>query len=159
RLVRIALQHTKRRVRAVAARGAQWWERPEAAAYWKAYEAAASRLEVTRIFLVRPTEDRAMLDRVLSRQRRAGVKTFVLDAAKVPEDHVRPLVIFDEHLIHRHAKPESGDGTFTKVEFCDRPEELLAAEEAFRVVFDLAEEAEEVGSSQLRRLWARLFRV
>jgi hypothetical protein len=137
RLVRLAVAHTQRRVRAVAARGASWWERPEADAYWHAYEEAANRLEITRVFIVRPDEDNVVLERVLARHLRAGMKTFVVDAGRVPEHHIRPLVIFDENLIHRQPEYDQPGRTF-RVEFSDRPEDLLAAEETFRVVFDLA---------------------
>jgi hypothetical protein len=139
RLVRLAVAHTKRRVRAVAARGASWWERPEADAYWHAYEEAAHRLEITRVFIVRPDEDNVVLERVLARHLRAGMKTFVVDAESIPEHHIRPLVIFDDSLIHRQPEYDQPGRTF-RVEFSDRLEDLLAAEETFRVVFDLANE-------------------
>jgi hypothetical protein len=143
RLVRLAVSHTARRVRAVAARGASWWERPEADAYWHAYEEAAGRLDITRVFIVRPDEDSAVLERVLARHARAGMKTFVVDAARIPKHHNRPLVIFDEGLIHRHPDHDQIGGDF-RVEFSDRPEDLLAAEETFRVVFDLASETHDI---------------
>jgi hypothetical protein len=143
RLVRMALEDTKRRVRAVAARGAAWWERPEANAYWHAYEAAAHRLEITRVFIVYPGEDNVILERVLERHARAGMKTFVIDAGHIPEHHIRPLVLFDESLIHRQAGGDRAVGTF-RVEFSDRPEDLLAAEESFRVIFDIANETQGV---------------
>ncbi len=143
RLVRLAVANTQRRVRAVAARGASWWERPEADAYWHAYEEAASRLAITRIFIVRPDEDNVALERVLARHARAGMKTFVVDADRIPKHHIRPLVIFDESLIHRHPDSDEVGGRF-RVEFSDRPEDLSAAEETFRVVFDLANETHDV---------------
>jgi hypothetical protein len=143
RLVRLAVAYTERRIRAVAARGASWWERPEADAYWHAYEAAAKRLEIMRVFVVRPDEDSRVLERVLERHAKAGMKTFVVDSARIPEHHLRPLVIFDERLIHRHPDREQQDGRF-RVEFSDRPEDLLAAEETFRVVFDPANETHDL---------------
>lgn len=141
RLVRMALDDTDRRVRAVAARGAAWWELPEADAYWHAYEAAAHRLEITRVFIVRPDEDNMVLERVLERHTKAGMKTYVVDAGHVPAHHVRPLVIFDERLVHRQAGGDQAVGTF-RVEFSDRAEDLLAAEESFRVIFDIANQAQ-----------------
>lgn len=140
RLVRMALDDTDRQVRAVAARGAAWWELPEADAYWHAYEAAAHRLDITRVFLVLPDEDNMVLERVLERHAQAGMKTFVVDAEHVPAHHLRPLVIFDERLIHRQANDSQAVGTF-RVEFSDRAEDLLSAEESFRVIFDIANQA------------------
>jgi hypothetical protein len=164
RLVRLAVARTQRRVRAVAARGASWWERPEADAYWHAYEEAAGRLDITRVFIVRPDEDRVVLERVLARHAKAGMKTFVVDAARVPKHQIQPLVIFDESLIHRHPDHDQLSGTF-RVEFSDRPEDLLAAEETFRVVFDLANATDDVvlegdppvheGAYAKPRLWQR----
>jgi hypothetical protein len=143
RLVRMAVAHTERRIRAVAARGAKWAELPEADAYWHAYEVVAGRLDITRVFIVGPDEDTVALKRVLERNANAGIKTIAIDAERIPEHHIRPLVIFDENLVHSHPYRDEPGGKFT-VEFSDRTADILQAEETFRVVLDLANETGDV---------------
>jgi hypothetical protein len=139
--VRTALEDTKLRVRAVAARGMHWWDSADADAYWHAYEEVAHRLEITRVFILHPGEDEDALRRVMARHTKARMRTFVLHAARVPEHHIKPVVIFDEHLIHRSGDDRDATDDDFKVEFSCRPADIVAAEETFRVVFDLAAEA------------------
>jgi hypothetical protein len=143
--VRAALADTKRRVRAVAARGMHWWDSADADAYWQAYEQVAHRLEITRVFILHPGEDEDALRRVIARHTKAGMHTFVLHAEKVPEHHIKPVVIFDENLMHRSGDDRDATDEDFKVEFSRRPADIVAAEETFRVVFDLAAEAEDLG--------------
>jgi hypothetical protein len=139
--VRAALADTKVRVRAVAARGMHWWDSADADAYWHAYEEVAPRLEITRVFILHPGEDEDALRRVMDRHAKAGMRTFVLHAARVPQHHIKPVVIFDEHLMHRSGDDRDATDEDFKVEFSSRPADIVAAEETFRVVFDLAADA------------------
>ena len=139
--VRSALTDTKKRVRAVAARGMRWWDSADANAYWHAYEEVAHRLEITRVFILHPGEDDDVLRRVLARHAKAGMRTFVLQAAQVPLHHIKPVVIFDEHLVHRTGDDRDATDESFKVEFSSRSADIVAAEETFHVVLDLASEA------------------
>lgn len=142
--VRAALVDTKRRVRAVAARGMRWWDSADANAYWHAYEEVAHRLEITRVFILQPGEDENALRRVLYRHAKAGMRAFVLHADQVPQHHIRPVVIFDEHLIHRGGNEREATDESFRVEFSSRSADVHAAEETFHVVRDLARDAEDL---------------
>lgn len=142
--VRAALVDTKSQVRAVAARGMKWWDSADANAYWHAYEEVADRLEITRVFILHDGEDERVLKRVLSRHAAAGMHAFVLQASQVPRHHIRPVVIFDQHLVHRSGDEREVTDAQFKVEFSSRRVDVSAAEETFRVVRDLASEAEDL---------------
>lgn len=138
-LVKRALAQTERRVRAIAARGADWWLTAEADVYWRLYETASRRLEITRIFLVDDPADEQLLVSVIARHRRAGLSIYVLARDRVPPALATPTVIFDESLVHRAAPTQRGDGLHFA--FSDRDDEILAAEAAFDTVLQLAREA------------------
>jgi hypothetical protein len=138
--VRSALADTTRRVRAVAARGVRWWDSADADAYWYAYEEVANRLEIIRIFTLQPGEDKGTLRRVLARHTKAGMRAFVIQAAQVPTHHIRPVVIFDEYLVHRTGNDREATDENVCVEFSARPSDVAAAEETFRVILNLASE-------------------
>jgi hypothetical protein len=138
RLVRRALDHCSHQVRAVAARGTDWWRRPEADLYWRAYGSAAARLSIERIFVLRSDIDEQM-QQVLVRHHRLGMKTYVVRAEQLPEERIEPLVIFDQQIVHRHAaQRQSGDRY--RIEFSTRPDDILRAEENFLSILDVAEE-------------------
>lgn len=140
-LVKQALAETERTVRAIAARGPEWWLREDryAQTYFRAYERAAERLDVTRIFIL----DRGDLERmrpVLEQQRRANIKTYALDAAVVPQALVQPLVLFDDRLLHT-VQPGDGDEPGAhRVVFSDVKQELDDAERIFNALLDLVED-------------------
>jgi hypothetical protein len=144
--VRAALADTERQVRAVAARGMKWWDSADANAYWQAYEEAAGRLEITRVFLLQAGEDPDVLRRVIARHAKAGMKAYVLDAALVPAQHIKPIVIFDDYLVHKSADDREATDANFGVEFTNRAAAVALAEETFRVVFGLASDAGVVAS-------------
>lgn len=138
RLVRRALAHTERRVSAVAARGTEWWVRPEADVYWRAYGEAAQRLDIARIFIIRDGAE-AEMEHVLLRHYKLAMKTFIVRADHVPPDRIRALVVFDDKLLHRHAPRHEADPGY-QVEFTDRPDDIIRAQETFNILLDLADE-------------------
>jgi hypothetical protein len=138
RLVRRALEHTERRVIAVAARGTDWWVRPEADIYWRAYGDAAQRLDISRIFVIRD-ETQAAMEEVLLRHHKLAMKTFTVRADQVPPDRIRAVVVFDDKLLHRHAPRHETDEGY-RIEFTDRPDDIVRAQETFNILLDLAEE-------------------
>ncbi|MGB7588779.1 MAG: hypothetical protein WBM00_08730 [Solirubrobacterales bacterium] len=136
-LVKGALAETQREVRAVAARGIHWWLKPEADVYFRAYGEAASRITVTRIFLI----DQADLDHVrpiLTRHAAAGIRTYALDQDQVPESRRRGLVLFDGALLHRAAARREGIRDLRDVEFTDVADEIQDAEDDFEFLLGLA---------------------
>ena len=136
RLVRRALDNSTHQVRAIAARGTDWWRRPEADLYWRAYGAAAARLSIERIFVLRAEIDEQM-HRVLTRHHQLGMKTYVARADELPEERIEPIVVFDQELVHRHAaQRRSGDAY--RVEFSTRRDDVLRAEENFIAILDFA---------------------
>jgi hypothetical protein len=139
RLVRRALEHTERRVIAVAARGTDWWSRPEADVYWRAYGQAAQRLDITRIFVIRDGTEHEM-QQVLTRHHRLGMKTLTVRADEAPPDRIRALVVFDDALLHRHAPRRELEADGYHIEFTDRADDIVRAQETFNVLLDLAVE-------------------
>jgi hypothetical protein len=137
RLVRRALDHCTHQVRAVAARGTDWWRRPEADLYWRAYGAAAERISIERIFVLRSEIDEHM-HQVLTRHHRLGMKTYVVRADELPEERIEPLVVFDQELVHRHAAQRHSRDAY-RIEFSTRPDDILRAEENFIAILDFAE--------------------
>lgn len=136
-LVHRALEQADKRVRAIAARGTEWWETPDADVYWRLYEKAAKRLKITRVFLISSHEDEDRLERVLNRHRRAGMETYVLPLDRVPPNRCRPIVIFDDALVHKSytsLEPDAG----AQVLFTDRQADISEAEAAFETILGLA---------------------
>jgi hypothetical protein len=140
--VRAALADTKRQVRAVAARGIEWWDSADANAYWRAYEEVANRLKVTRVFVLQEGQDTAAIRRVLDRHDRGGMRALVISASHVPAQHIKPIVIFDDRLVHRAASDREANDDSFRVQFSSRPSDVADAEETFHVVLDLAEEGD-----------------
>lgn len=136
-LVHRALEQTTERVRAIAARGTEWWETPDADIYWRLYEKAAKRIKITRVFLISSHEDEDRLERVLSRHRRAGMETYVLSRDRVPPNRCRPIVIFDDALVHKSYTSLDEDAG-AQVLFTDREADLSEAEAAFDTILGLA---------------------
>jgi len=66
----------------------------------------------------------------------------VLEWGRVPPARTDPLVIFDDVLIHRHAAGRPGD-ELSHVEFCDRRDDILRAQETLEMILDLAHLADE----------------
>lgn len=141
-LVHRALEQTRERVRAIAARGTAWWETPEADVYWRLYEQAAKRLKITRVFLTSSHEDEDRLERVLNRHRRAGMETYVLSCDRVPPNRRRPIVIFDDGLIHKSYTSQE-DQVGAQVLFTDRETDVSEAEAAFETILGLARDVTE----------------
>lgn len=143
--VRKALADTKKEVRAIAARGPEWWDSAEANAYWHAYEEVAQRIRITRIFISTEVSDSAALKRVVARHAQLGMTAHVISSDRVPTKHILPLVIFDDRLVHKAATGvDHADGGFS-VQFSTRPADIQAAEETFHVVLDLAQDVEGPG--------------
>lgn len=170
RLVSRALEYTRSSVIAVAARGPDWWTRPEADVYWGVYGQAAQRLDITRIFVLRD-ESAEQMERVLRRHYEGGMKTYTVKAADVPPDRLQPVVVFDGNLLHRHAPRHEGDEGY-RIEFSDKREDIISAEANFKVLLGFAEEwrpdderaaaasprEEGVPRGAAGGLWARLIR-
>jgi hypothetical protein len=136
-LVKGALTATQNEVRAVASRGVDWWLKPEADVYFRAYGEATRRIPITRIFLI-DKEELESVRPVLSRHGDAGIRTYALDRQQVPEVRRRGLVLFDNTLLHRAAASREGISDFKDVEFTDVASEIRRAEEDFEFLLELA---------------------
>jgi len=132
--VRRALALTRDRVSAIAARGPEWWLQPEADVYWQAYRDAASRLAITRIFLVHEPLQPEMTD-VLERHSKLGMKTFTAPLKSVPMGLRTPIVIFDEGLLHRTSV--HFDGVGHRVEFTADEQAITTAKADFHTIAKL----------------------
>lgn len=137
RLVKSALAETKTSVKAVASRGPDWWARPEADVYFRAYHSAAKRVQITRIFMVK-REDLEVLTPILDRHVAAGIKTFALDPDQVPESRRRGLVLFDDKLLHRSAAVREGSDKYKNVEFTDIVDHVDQAKDDFEFLYEIS---------------------
>jgi hypothetical protein len=136
-LVKAALALTDEAVRAVASRGLEWWLRPEADVYFRAFAEEAARLQVTRIFMI----DRDDLERarpVLEQHAAAGIATLAIDRELVPAGRRRGLVLFDDVLLHRAAPRREGGTDPEDVEFTDVGMEIKRARDDFDFLLKLA---------------------
>lgn len=131
RLVRLALDNTNSTVRAIAARGIEWWDTPEAEMYWIAYSQAAKRLKVERIFVV-DSIDGDSVRRLLDRHSAYGMSTYYILRKNLPPHNQAPLVLFDDFLLHRHAEKNEVDSGF-RIEFTDRSEAIESAGALFEM--------------------------
>jgi hypothetical protein len=129
-----ALIETTRCVDAVAARGLEWWTRPEADVYWSAYVRAAKRLVIRRIFVVDEPPSETLAN-VLDRHVSAGMHAYWILKARVPQRLHRPIVLFDDKLVHRStssSKLGSEGVDFTRV-----PRDIAEARGQFDAILAL----------------------
>jgi hypothetical protein len=130
-----ALESTNKTVCAVAARGPEWWARPEADAYWAVYGRAAQRLQINRVFLVSLPMSNDV-ERVLDRHAALGIETHWIAMDKVPVSFRRPIVLFDHALLHRTtSNPRLGSD---HVDFTNSVREINEAHAQFKTILSLA---------------------
>lgn len=129
-----ALRHTKKNVTAIAARGHEWWEDPEADVYWTTYEMAARRLSIRRVFLIDGGLSE-QITKVLDRHVASGMETFWTPIDQVPARLRRPVVIFDDKLLHRLTTDPHLDAGY--VSFTDSARELEEAKAQFTAIMSL----------------------
>ena len=79
------------------------------------------------------------MEQVLLRHHKLAMKTFTVRADQVPPDRIRALVVFDDKLLHRHAPRHEVEEGY-RIEFTDRPDDIVRAQETFNILLDLAEE-------------------
>lgn len=119
---------------AVAARGPEWWAKPEADVYWTVYGNAAQRLSIRRVFLVQGplNED---IQNVLDRHVSLNMETFWTDIQQVPVRLRNPIVLFDGKLLHRTSS-NWRLGT-EQVDFTDSIRQLEEAQAQFNAILAL----------------------
>lgn len=135
-LVKAALALTEEAVCAVASRGLEWWLKPEADVYFRAFGEEAARLHVTRIFMI-AREELEGARPVLEQHAAAGIATFAVDRELVPAARRRGLVLFDDTLLHRAAPRREGSREPEDVEFTDVAAEIKRARDDFDFLLKL----------------------
>lgn len=144
RFVREALDdHKYSRVRAVAARGKEFWRNTSNDPYFDAYKRRAGKgkdkAEVTRIFLISDEEEREYAARIAGDHDKVGIETYSVDRKNLPQDLTDGMVIFDERLLHRSASLVEGNPAHDVV-FTDSKEEIADAVRRFNEVLAIAQE-------------------
>ncbi|MGH2906547.1 MAG: hypothetical protein ACRDKI_07225 [Solirubrobacterales bacterium] len=130
RVVRSALEDSKRIVKAVAALGIDAWKTDDFDEYFDVYLDFTESLLQTRMFIVEPEDmdDPAMVD-LLEKHAAAGVETLALNKNVLPKTLVKPIVIFDDALLLVHSDRHR-DGAI-EVHFTDEPQDVRDAVEDF----------------------------
>ncbi|MDQ6946701.1 MAG: hypothetical protein M3256_10630 [Actinomycetota bacterium] len=129
-----ALRFTTKSVMAVAARGQDWWAKPEADVYWTVYGNAAQRLNIRRVFLVQGALNdsvKKVLDRLVS----LDMETFWTPIEHVPVRLRMPIVLFDGKLLHRTSSSQQV-GT-DHADFTDSSRQIEQAQEQLNAIFEL----------------------